>query len=316
MAEIIFNKVPGMTEPVEQKMLYELSKVIKLKDNEIIYEFGPFLGRSTYYLAQGLSENTTKDNQHQIHTFDIFQCPTGTYFAPHVYKHIKAASVSDLLEEKNGILDFSKVFEHYLKDYISDGSVVPHKVTLNNSNPISNKKVALMHIDSPKRYLDFKNILFRFFPLLRRESLVIFQDFFFHWSGTLISAIQILVEMGVIKMLFTSASSLVVIILDKPDPIKIKELDRRMNEDYLPGIIDRAIKNTAKIKVDRRDFFEPRLSLAKIQLLIEGGEFEKASDTFNTMLKNNKFNSVLLYNFSNMLSQNFRQINHVSESKL
>lgn len=99
MTETIFNKVPGMTEPIEQEMLYELSKVIQLQENEVIYEFGPFMGRSTYYIALGLAENVSKNAQHQIHTYDAFQCPTNSNFAPHVYKHAKTASVSDLLKE-------------------------------------------------------------------------------------------------------------------------------------------------------------------------------------------------------------------------
>lgn len=306
MANIAFNQVPGMTEPVEQKMLYEISKAIQLNNNEVIYEFGPFLGRSTYYLAKGLVDNSTKNNQHQIYTYDVFKCPTNSFFAPHVYKHAKAASVSYLLEERNGILDFSKVFEHYLSSYMLNGTVITQKYSLEDSYPIPSKQIALMHIDSPKKYQDFKNILMRFFPLLRRESVVIFQDFFYHWSGTLISAIQLLEEMGVVKMLFTSASSLVVVVLHKPNKTVLDKIDESMTEEYLPSIVDRAIQSTSKINVDRRDYFEPRLYLAKIQLLLENGENEKASEVFNNMTMNNKFNKVLLSNFAELLSQNFR----------
>lgn len=195
-----------------------------------------------------------------------------------------------------------------MNHYITDETVEMHKVSLKDSYPLPLKKIALMHIDSPKKYSDFKYILFRFFPLLRKGSVIIFQDFFYHWSGTLISAIQILFEMGIIKMSFTAACSLIVIVLDEPDAAKIEELDQRMACEDLPTIIDKAIEATNNIEVDRRDYFQPRLHLAKIQLLAERGEFEKASIVFNNLLKNNKFNSVLLYNFSEMLGQNFKLI--------
>ena len=305
MSEIKFNLVPGMTEPVEQKLLFELSKKVDLRDDEVIYEFGPFFGRSTYYLALGLKENKT-NKKHQIHTYDIFQCQADSFFASHVYKHAKAASVSHLLEVEDGVLDFSQIFENYLSEHIKDETVKTHKTTLVDSYPVPDKKIALMHIDSPKKYRDFRDILFRFFPLLRKESLIVFQDFFYHWSGTLIAVIQILVEMGLIRMLFTSASSLVVIVLDSPDESAISEIDKRMSEEYLPGLVDGAIQNTERINnVDRREHFEPRLHLAKIQLLMENGEFEKASEVFNHMLANKKVTLASLYNFSEMLGKNF-----------
>jgi hypothetical protein len=165
-----------------------------------------------------------------------------------------------------------------------------------------------MHIDSPKKYQDFRYIFFRFFPLLRRGSIVIFQDFFYHWSGTLISAIQLLVEMGLIELSFTAASSLVVIVKDELNTSEIEEIDQRMAREDLPTIIDKAIESTNNIKVDRRDYFQPRLHLAKIQLLVENGESEKASIVFNNLLNNNKLNHALLFNFSEMLGRSFKYI--------
>lgn len=115
MAEITFNKVPGMTEPVEQKMLYEISKNVQLNSGDVFYEFGPFFGRSTYYMADGLRVNTNKGSGNKIHTYDVFACPADGFFAPHVHSLAKASSVSHLLVENEGVLDFSKVFEHYRK---------------------------------------------------------------------------------------------------------------------------------------------------------------------------------------------------------
>lgn len=304
MTELNFNLVPGMTEPAEQKMLYELARIIKLKDDDVIYEFGPFFGRSTYYLAKGLENNANKQKSNTIHTYDMFQCPIDNNLAPHIYKHARAASVTNLLEEVNGNLRFIKVFEHYLQEFISTGIVKCHTKSLEESYP-EKGNIALIHIDSPKRYEDFKYILFRFFPLLRKGSIVIFQDYFYHWSGSLVSAVQLLSEMGILKLSFSAATSLVTEVLEQPDLKLLSELALKLNDKDMPVIIDRAINAISSIKIDRRDHFQPRLNLAKIQLLMASGNYSKASQEINILLNANKMNLSHHFHLSELIGQNF-----------
>lgn len=304
MAELNFNMVPGKTEPIEQKMLYDLAKVTKLGDTELIYEFGPFFGRSTYYLARGISENESRKQANKLHTFDLFSCPLDHHFAPHIYKHAREASVVELLEKTEKVVKFKKVFEHYLKDFIENGLIKSHELSLRESFP-EEQTIALMHIDCPKTYKELKNILFRFFPRLRRGSVVIFQDYFFHWSGTLISAVQLLVEMGFLKLSFSAASSMVCQVVEQPDLGSICEVDLKMYHDDLPPIIDRALNSVANIKMDRRDHFQPRLNLAKVQLLVDAGKDAKASKEINMLLKKQMINSSHIFNLSQMIERGF-----------
>lgn len=199
-----------------------------------------------------------------------------------------------------------QVFEHYLQEFISTGLVNFHAKSLSGSYPAKEGKIALMHIDSPKTYTFFKNILFRFFPLLKRGSIVIFQDYFYHWSGTLISAVQLLTEIAIFKPLFTAASSMVVEVLEQPDFKVVGELDLKMSNTYLPAIIDNALKSVSLIKVDRREHFQPRLNLAKIQLLMESEKHADASHELNRMMLGKQMNFSHLLNLSELMSRNFK----------
>lgn len=304
MTELNFNIIPGKIEPIEQKMLYDLAKIISLQDDENIYEFGPFFGRSTYYLARGLSENKNRGQSNKLHTYDFFSCPLDHHFAPHVFKHAREASVVDLLEKSDGIIKFKKVFEYYLKDFIESGLVKPHQLSLRESFP-EEKPIALIHIDCPKTYNEFKNILFRFFPRLKKGSIVVFQDYFFHWSGTLISAVQLLVEMGVLRLSFSAASSMICEVIEQPNLGSLCEVDLKMYHENLPPIIDRALNSIASIKIDRRDHFQPRLNLAKVQLLVDAGNNIKASKEINMLLKDGIINLSHVFNLSQMIERDF-----------
>lgn len=304
MAELTLNAVPGKTEPVEQQMLYDIAKVINFKGDELVYEFGPFFGRSTFYLAKGLSENASHGQANKLHTFDFFSCPMDHHFAPHIFNHAREASVVDLLEKKDGDIRFQKVFEHYLKDFIEDGLVTAHALSLRESYPME-RSIALMHIDCPKTYKEFKNVLFRFFPLLRKGSIVIFQDYFFHWSGTLVSAVQLLAEMGILKLSFSAASSMVCKVMKQPELESLCEMDLKMYHEDLPSIIDRALDSVSNIKVHRRDHFQPRLNLAKIQLLVDSGKNALASKEINSLLKDDKITIPHVLNLSQMIERDF-----------
>ena len=47
------KKIPGMIEPIEQSMLFELAQNVQLSSNDYIVEFGTFFGRNTYCLSSG-----------------------------------------------------------------------------------------------------------------------------------------------------------------------------------------------------------------------------------------------------------------------
>ena len=79
-----------------------------------------------------------------------------------------------------------------------------------------------MHIDSPKFYDELEIIYERFFPLLNKKSIVIFQDYFFQWSATLIASVQFLIEENILSILNTAASSITTIVTKKVELKKLK----------------------------------------------------------------------------------------------
>ena len=75
------KKIPGMIEPVEQKMLFSLAKNIYLSKNDYIVEFGTFFGRSTFCLSSGFLDNNLRDKSNSILALDSFSCANNGNFS-------------------------------------------------------------------------------------------------------------------------------------------------------------------------------------------------------------------------------------------
>ena len=271
------KEIPGMIEPVEINMLYELAQNIHLSKDEYIVEFGTFFGRSTFCLASGLKENKYKDNSNFILAFDSYNCSTKGSFSSIVQDMAKRANVDNLIRISEQRLYFQKIFEHYLSNQIKAGTVIFKANELRDSYPLNKAKISLIHIDSPKFYREFKFIINRFFPLLKVNSLIVFQDYFYHWSATLIAAVQLLYELNIITFLYSKASSLCVKILKIPNERDFEYIDQEMSKNNIViNMLDNAIKETNTYGIDRASQFVPRLYLAKIQFLYSIGDLINA----------------------------------------
>ena len=186
-------------------------------------------------------------------------------------------------------MDFFPVFSHYLKDYIDASIVHPVRAELVESKPYSNS-IILMHIDSPKFYDDFKVILFKFMPRMPNKSVIIFQDFFYHWSATLIAAVGILLDKNYIEITQTAAPSLACTVIkdiELNDAIEIDSLMKK-NASELEVFIDKAIEHCRNIKRDKFDrpnqFFQ-RLGIAKAQYMHENGNIDGCNRILHNIIK-------------------------------
>lgn len=298
--------IPGMIEPIEQKTLEKLAASLMFDKNDNVYEFGAFLGRSTACIAAGLSSNESFPSTGRLFTYDSFECDINGGFYPHVISACSQNGLADLLRQSGDKVDFSAVFKKHLQHYIDANLVQPIKVELDQSVPFSGS-IGLMHIDSPKFYQEFKLILFRFFPLLRPGSYIVFQDFFYHWSATLIAACGILMRLGVIRPDMSAASSLICRCERQPSFIEICELDLAMqNTADIPGLIDLARESVAGIKIDRKEIFIPRLLLAKIQWLFESGLPKEAASELQRYSSSTKdINYSLVNDFFELMRNGF-----------
>lgn len=300
------NNIPGMIELVEREMLFNQAREISLIETDCVVEFGSFFGRSTNCIAQGLSVNPKYSSNCFFYTYDSFECDLDGWFAPHVYAYATNANVLHLIKVENKKVNFEKVFKHYLNSYIRSNLVVSIKSELHDSQA-PNSTIALMHIDSPKYYEEFKFILYRFFPKTKIGSIIIFQDFFYHWSGSLILIIAILVKKGFVYVDQSAASSLVGKILKIPTMNDILELDLMMqNYDESLKHFDFIIEECSKIELDRKEQFLPRLTLAKIQWLYSNEKFDDARKTMDDYLKRgNTFSREVTNDFLEIFANGF-----------
>ena len=282
--------IPGMVEPTESSVLYSYARSLAFQQGDSVVEFGTFFGRSTNAISQGLKENPSFSVNEKFHAYDSFACNKSGGFAVHVETFAKIGGVDHLIKYgENGIIDFFPVFSHYLKDYIDASIVHPIRAELVESKPYSNS-IILMHIDSPKFYEDFKVILFEFMPRIKNGGVIIFQDFFYHWSATMIAAFGILLDKKYIEITQTAATSLVCKVIkniELNDAIEIDALMKK-NASELEAFIDKAIEYSRNIKRDRFDrpnqFFQ-RLGIAKAQYMHENGNVAGCNRILTNIIK-------------------------------
>jgi hypothetical protein len=270
--------IPGMIEPVEQQTLYALARTLDLGETGQIVEFGTFFGRSTNCLAQGLSHNVTRTQNSKLYAYDSFQCLKDGSFAPHVLSNTQRGNIASKLEITERHINFEKVFGHYLKSYIDSNLVLQIRSELAASEPGEMKKICLLHIDSPKFFNELRIILEKFFSLINHNGIIIFQDFFYHWSGSLIAAIEWMRQAGLVTFQFSAASSLVVKMCRKFSLDDLTKLDDAIvSPERICSLIQETALYCQTIQIDRPASFLPRLPLAAFQVLWESGDTQNAT---------------------------------------
>lgn len=299
--------IPGMIEPIEQQTLYGLASQLSLRPGDQMVEFGSFFGRSTECLAQGLRDNPDRKPSNKVYTFDSFRCAVQGGFSVHVNAFAKSGNTAGLLVADEDRLDFYPLFEHYLKEMIESGVVLPIRAEIRDSEPEDILQIALMHIDSPKFYEELRFPLDRFFPRLRDGAIVVFQDFYYHWSATLIAAVEAMRQMGLLQYHFSAASSLVTQVNGVVDLHVLTELDRQMDDPIqVNRLITEAISASKTIQTDRSDIFIPRLWLAAYQHLWEQHKSEEATSLLVKFLSaGEKWGQPVLNDYFEMMRYRF-----------
>jgi hypothetical protein len=300
------REIPGMIEPIEQALLETLAKEISFENEESVVEFGTFFGRSTACIAAGLQVNKTFSKNSKFYAYDSFECDLSGSFYSHVLSFAKGSNCENLLNENGTKVNFYPIFQRYLDHYIKNEILFPQKEELVNSFP-ENRAIRLMHIDSPKFYDEFKFILYRFFPYLKQGGFVVFQDFFYHWSASLIAVIGIMYKNGFLTFEKSAASSLLCKVSKTFNSTQINEIDLVMSDkNIIPQSIDFLIETMKMVDLDRRDIFLPRLKLAKIQWLYEdGNHITAAGEVAKFANEGNKFNSAIANDFLELMRFGF-----------
>jgi len=303
----MFSKIPGMIEPIEQKILYGLASEINLNPSDSVVEFGSFFGRSTACLTEGLTNNASRKITNKVFAFDSFGCSTVGGFASHVKAFAKSGGCAHLLIGDEERLNFFPVFEYYLNSHLSKDNLRVIKAELQNSVPGDISQIALMHIDSPKYYEELRIIIKRFFNLLRVDSIVVFQDYFYHWSATLIAAVEAMRQMQILQYELSAASSLVTKITRKIDYSVLQKLDQQLADPLKVNVLlSDAVEACKSIQIDRVDVFVPRIWLARYQYLWEHNKTSEATDlVINFLDIEGKLNQAVLADYFEMMRHGF-----------
>ena len=306
--------IPGMVEPIESILLYKLARNLTFQEGDSAVEFGTFFGRSTNAISQGLRQNSSFTIAGNFFAYDSFSCDKNGGLAPYVLSFAKRGNVGHLLKIYDQSIDFFPAFNYYLKDYIDKEIVIPIRAELTQSEPYTDS-ILLMHIDSPKFYEEFKIIMFDFITKMKSGAVVIFQDFFYHWSATLIAVIGILLERKHLEITETAASALACNVIKPVEMQDAVEIDFLMNkENEIANYIDIAFAKCQKIetvKFDRQDQFLPRIELAKYQWLHESGDTAACGHLVNEKLvmlsaeHNDQYRNALLLDIEEMIRHNF-----------
>ena len=287
--------IPGMTELIEQKLLNDIGQSVKLEADEVMLEFGTFFGRSTRSIINGVLKNKNIDLNSRLKpvlkVYDSFCMPNEGAFDERMLEEIdyvkrmaSHGSVQNLLEEQDGKINFRAIFDHYMSD-------IPEEVLdvfESGLYQIEHDGLAIkfMHIDLPKWWEEYKYLIDTFFLNLRKGAIIIYQDFFYHWSATLIVAIFLWIEEGFLEPVRTAASSLVCNINKEIVEGDVRNLEAQMKSiDHLE-VLSRCQDYFSKFDfVDRREYFVNRLLLAQLQYSFEKGDFKTSRAIFSFLME-------------------------------
>ena len=287
--------IPGMTERIEQKLLNSIGQSVKLEADEVMLEFGTYFGRSTRSIVNGVLQNKNIDLTSRLEpvlkVYDSFCLPNEGAFDEHMLEEVDSVkrmashgSVQNLLKEQDGKINFRAIFDHYMSD-------IPEKVLDVFESGLYQMEhdglaIKFMHIDLPKWWEEYKYLIDTFFFYLRKGAILIYQDFFYHWSATLIVAIFLWIEEGLLEPVRTAASSLVCNINREIVEDDVRNLEAQMKSIDCLEVLNRCQNYFAKFdSVDRREYFVNRLLLAQLQYSFEKGDFNDSRAIFSFFME-------------------------------
>lgn len=281
------RQIPGMIEPAEQDLLTDLASSIALDRGDIVCEFGCYLGRSSHCIVDGLNANgslaAARSARPVFHAFDVFECSEDGLLGAYLVADTRRVGIEQLLRKSEGRIDFQPAFDHFMRD-IDPGLMQVHRTTLQAARHPGGK-IAAMHLDAPKWFLEYRQVLAEFGPHLKPGAEVVFQDFFYHWSAELIAAVEVFMQRGCFEPLETAASSLLVRVHEPIDDESMRALDQAMADYRTEELVESALNRLSGFEVERAPIFLSRLYLAALQWTFERGEHARAAEWLRRLQK-------------------------------
>lgn len=202
-----FLSIPGMIGYEERLNLYRLAAATTIDGHFI--EFGALLGASTASILAGISCNRSVSSERHLHVVDCFRTPSGSGFAEAVKRLANSKSSGHLLKENDGWVDFRDVFIENVRGYRASSRLTVHAQLLGDFQ-WTHGAIAFVHLDLPKDWDQLSLVVEKIFHELALGSLVLFQDFVYHWSAELVGFVGILLEQGYFEAIDVVDTTLVV----------------------------------------------------------------------------------------------------------
>ena len=163
------TSIPGMVQPMEQNFFHWYMQEIYTGQGEAI-ELGPFVGRSTAALVDGLTKNS-KTPQKILHVYDNFRWEDNWGYENYF-------SMLNMPKLKGGD-SFEPVFLHYVAHWKDRFKTYASDIATTQWN---GEDIEFIMIDSMKSWDAARSITLNFFPyLIPGVATIVQQDFkFFH----------------------------------------------------------------------------------------------------------------------------------------
>jgi len=300
---INIEKIPGLIESVEQNMLINLASNADLSKG-VIVEFGTYFGKSTACLINGVLKNSSAISKKiHLYSYDAFETTIGNDFSNLIFSHAKISKLENALYVDNDKVNFKGIYDYFIGPY-EKKIVKTTEIKLKDIKSF-NHNIQLIFIDCPKNFKNFIYILDNFFPLLNISSTLIFQDYFYHWSSSLIAFVQLLLNDKKIAIKNTAASSLVVELIDKIDSTYINNIKDLMEKNNLNLLIQQSRNNFTLNNIDRYYIFYPRLILAQLEYAYNNSPKELHSIMKYYLSDTKSVNLNTLKDLSDLISKKF-----------
>ena len=298
------EKIPGMIEPVEQNLLLNLANIADFSKG-VIVEFGTYFGKSTACLLNGALQNPKLlNNKIHLYSYDSFEAEIGSGFEKYIFKHAKMAKLENALFIDHNKVNFRAIYDYYLSSY-EEKIIKTTEINIKDLK-IFNENIELMFVDCPKTFKNFVYIWENFFTKLNLNSTIVFQDYFYPWSSSLIAFIQLLLNDKKVEVNATAASSLVVKLIDKIDTSYIKKTKEIMKDSNLYLLIQQSRNNFNNDNMDRYYQFFPRLILAQLEYAYNNNKSSEINDVMKFFYSDKNFiNLPTLYDLSELISKKF-----------
>ena len=271
MQKKINESITSEIGPIQEKLLFEKSKHIHLNHKDVFVEIGPIFGKATKSIVKGMLLNTKRTLTNKLYVYDSFKYDVNESYAEKILALAKQQNMLDLIQYKpNSWICFEKIFNNNLRSYIDSEDIIVIKGKKLRHKPPIDCSIAFMRINISKRYSDIKSTLFRFLNKTKVSCIIVYDEFFNHWSASIMLTLGFLINRKCLAINESTESSIICQIIRTPNDADLIELDLIMQDtNECMQFFDIIYDECKRLKTKVNESSLHTITLAKIQWLYE-----------------------------------------------